>query len=271
LRAFPPRIARDSPLRFGISFSRVGGPANAPRKIARSRLLVSRHSDCFICGAYAMTKLMGERQFTKTDRFFQMAEYITVYLDMETYAVWAAKRLPLKPEIKPPGNYFATLKSRQFPVRIRHHVFGPFPDSFDKPRDAYAFNIVPAAPAGDEIRLESAAWGDVGNMFWNNALIFFYEQYRPWLQTKFGAGEKDRNTWPQIFRFAWALRNAAAHHNGALNITEKNVPPIVWHHLSYDYRHAGTHVHPDVINLTDMLILLIEMSDELDQLGAPHP
>ena len=66
-----------------------------------------------------MTKLMGERRFTKTDRFFQMAEYITVYLDMETCALQSVHNLPPKPPLVPPKNYFATLVSNQFPVQIR--------------------------------------------------------------------------------------------------------------------------------------------------------
>lgn len=106
-------------------------------------------------------------------------------------------------------------------------------------------------------------------MFWNTALVFFYEQHRPWLQEKFGSGPKNLNNWPSIFRFAWALRNAAAHHNGALNITDPNVPPITWHQLKYDHTNAGLRVFGDVMSMADMLIFLIEMSDELDGLGCP--
>jgi hypothetical protein len=73
-----------------------------------------------------------------------------------------------------------------------------------------------------------------------------------------------------MFRFAWALRNAAAHHGGRLNITDHKVPPITWHHLKFDHNDAGLRVFGEVVNMADMLIFLIEMSDELDRLRHPH-
>jgi hypothetical protein len=216
-----------------------------------------------------MTTLKGIRRFTPQDRLFTLVEYICVHLDMETYAVSAAKNVV----IRQPGNHFSTLISKQFPIHVRHSVYGPFWASFQPTKMvAYEFNFVPASkPKDNLIHFHSDTWGSVAEMFWNMALVFFYEQNLPWINRTFGSSSKDRDGWPAIFRFAWALRNAAVHHNGKLNITDPNVPPIVWHHLRYDHNDVGLKVFGDVLTLADMLIFLVEMSDELDRLGAPHP
>ena len=155
-----------------------------------------------------MTSLMGIRRFAPQDRLFKLLEYLCIYLDMETYAVSASQGLP----IRPPGNHFATLISKQFPVRIRHSVFGPFWASFQPiPLQHYELNFVPATPPSTTtVNFSSAKWGTVAEMFWNTALIFFYEQHRPWLQQTYGRSPKEMDNWPPILRFAWALRNAAA-------------------------------------------------------------
>lgn len=218
-----------------------------------------------------MTNLTGIRTFGPDHRFFQTAEYITVYLDLEAYAVCAANNIP----IKPVGNWFGTLQSKQFPVNVRHSTFGPFPKSFSSKthQQRYQFQFVPAAPEpASSVYFQSDTWGEVSNMFWNSTLVFFYEQHVPWIRNKFGTSQKDRDTrWPPIFRFAWALRNAAAHHHGKLNITEESVPPVIWHHLKFDHTDKGVRVLGDVMNITDVLIFLIEMSDELDVQGCPFP
>ncbi|MGA7453722.1 MAG: hypothetical protein WBW73_21425 [Rhodoplanes sp.] len=108
-------------------------------------------------------------------------------------------------------------------------------------------------------------------MFWNTALLFFYEQHLPWVQNTYGRNSKDRDNWPPIIRFARALRNAAVHHQGKLNITDPKVPPVSWHHLNYDHTNAGLKIFGDVMNLADMLIFMVELSDEFDRLECPYP
>jgi hypothetical protein len=215
-----------------------------------------------------VTSLKGIRRFTPQDRFFRLAEYLTIYLDMEIYAVAASQSLT----IRPPGNHFATLISNQFPVEIRHSVFGPFWASFQPTKLLhYEFEFVQTRERTSQKLISSNAWGDVAKLFWNTALVFFYEQHRPWIQTQYGRTSKDIDKWPAILRFAWALRNAAAHHGGVLNITDPRVPPVTWHHLKYDHTNVGLRVFGDVMSIADMLIFLVEMSDELDRLGCPHP
>jgi len=216
-----------------------------------------------------VTSLSGIRRFTPKDRLFKLVEYLNIYLDMEVYAFSACQGAP----IKPPGRYFATLISKQFSVNVRHAVFLPFPLSFTSTVvQHYEIEFTPAAYASPTlVKFSSDRWGEVATMFWNTALVFFYEQHLWWVHKTYGRGPKDRDNWPSIIRFAWLLRNAAVHHHGAINLTDPKVPPISWHHLKYDHTHAGMKVFGDVMSMADMLIFMVEMSDELDRLGCPQP
>ncbi len=156
-------------------------------------------------------------------------------------------------------------------MAIKHYIFGPFWASFHPVTiTEYEFDFVDPPPVPTR-ELKSDKWGGLGEMFWNNLLVFFYEQHLRWIQQKFGQQSKDRDKWPEHFRFAWALRNAAVHHGGHLNLTDPKVPPIKWHHLQYDHTNGvGTRLFGDIMHLGDMLIFLIELSDEFDRLGCPQ-
>ena len=99
------------------------------------------------------------------------------------------------------------------------------------------------------------------------ALVFFYEQQLDGMRAKFG---KETDSWPEIVRFAWALRNAAAH-NGALHFTKKDVRPVQWHFLRYDARDNGKKVIGEIMKPADVFIFLVEFANELDRFGVPLP
>lgn len=227
--------------------------------------------------------VLGKRVFRPSDRFFKFVEYVTIYLDMETYAIVASQNVDARdifpnanpyqrgPLIPPPGHYRASLQCRQFPIDIKHFIFGPFWATFQPGISTeYEFDFVPTEGPKPK-QLTSPKMGSIAVMFWNNLLVFFYEQHARWIRKRYGQHGKDIDKWPELFRFAWALRNAAVHHDGRLNITDEKVPPIKWHHLQYDHSNTGLRVFEEVMTLGDMLLFLIEMSDELDRLGSPHP
>jgi hypothetical protein len=215
-------------------------------------------------GEYIMTKLMGARRFTPGDRLFKLVEYLCIYMDMELWAFTSVREMPRRA----PGNWFATLNGKQFPINIQHPVFGPFWAAFQQNEVAYyELTFVPATPKQNVTEISGPKWGEVATMFWNNALIYLYEQHRPWINCKYGSSSKDRNEWPSIFRFVWALRNAAAHHAGRLNLTD-DVPPVTWHHLKFDHNNKDR-VIDEVMSFADILVLMVEFSDELDALGCP--
>jgi hypothetical protein len=98
--------------------------------------------------------------------------------------------------------------------------------------------------------------------------LLFYEQHRPYIQSLHGG---DTKKWPQIFQFAWLLRNGIAHHGGNLNFTNSNYPAVSWHTLSYSPADNGKPIFNDRFGPGDFFMFLFDLSDALDAAGAPMP
>ncbi|MER9271699.1 hypothetical protein [Mesorhizobium sp. M0643] len=96
----------------------------------------------------------------------------------------------------------------------------------------------------------------------------FFEFHRPHIQSVFGT---DTKGWPQIFQFAWLIRNGVAHHGGHLNFTNPNYPPVTWHTYSYSPADNGKPILGAHFTVSDMFAFLFDLSDELDAIGAPMP
>jgi hypothetical protein len=102
------------------------------------------------------------------------------------------------------------------------------------------------------------------------SLIFlrFYEQHIHHIRWEF---KSDTKAWPQIFQFAWAIRNAIAHHDGYINFTNENYPPVKWHTLSFSPTDKGNPVFSASFTIGDLFMLMFDLSDELDAIAAPIP
>jgi hypothetical protein len=94
--------------------------------------------------------------------------------------------------------------------------------------------------------------------------VLFYERHKDWLVMTYAS---DPDKWPELFRFLRAIRNAVAH-DGKIGLRQKD-RPVVWHHAKYDQASNGRIVLPGELSVADILILMFEVSDELDRLGAP--
>lgn len=110
------------------------------------------------------------------------------------------------------------------------------------------------------------AYHRVFNNMLGLTFLSFYERHRPWLQKHFG-GEVDK--WPQLFRFAWALRNAITHHEGEVNFENPKCPSVTWNGLTYSPADNGRLVFGPDLGMGDFIVLMLQMSDELDRLGCP--
>jgi hypothetical protein len=210
-----------------------------------------------------MTALRGSRMFTRGDRLCDLVSQLFLYLDMQWVAFDAMSQRP-----PPRGPATAGLVSAVFGIRIFYPIYSRFKNSFNPALAApVEITIVDGAMPPDLEEYKSDEMGGTSLMIWNMALVFFYEQQLDGMRAKFG---KRTDNWPEIARFAWALRNAAAH-NGALHFTSPDVRPVHWHHLRYDARDNGTKVIGKIMQPGDVLIFLIEFSDELDRLGLPPP
>ena len=160
---------------------------------------------------------------------------------------------------------FVTVECAQFPLRFKLPTFGPFAAALrEEPVARYQIGVEPLEAVREDFQTTGLL--RIAQRIYNAALLAFYERHREWVRNKYSG---DVEKWPELFRFAWALRNAATHHDGILHITDPARRKVVWHHLSYDHQDAGKPVLGAILSGGDVLLLLFEMSDDLDTLGCP--
>jgi hypothetical protein len=96
--------------------------------------------------------------------------------------------------------------------------------------------------------------------------VDFFERHREWMEETFPT-QKDQ--WPPLFFFAFMLRNFISHSAGRVQFSYDESPPISWHALNYSPADKGREILGADIDIGDLIVLLFELSDELDRLGCP--
>jgi hypothetical protein len=112
------------------------------------------------------------------------------------------------------------------------------------------------------------AFASVQNRIFEMVYLRFYEQHRPHIQVLYGT---DTKACPQIFQFAWVIRNGVAHHGGHINFTNPTYPTVTWHTFTYSPTNNGKPIFNERFSVGDLLMLLFECSDALDAAGVPIP
>lgn len=97
----------------------------------------------------------------------------------------------------------------------------------------------------------------------SSVFVEFFESSHDWLRANIG----HRTTWPATIQFGWAVRNAIAH-GAKVSFTNAKDRPVSWYGLSYGSDQNGHDLYSDFV-FGDFLLLMIEMSDELDALNCP--
>lgn len=95
--------------------------------------------------------------------------------------------------------------------------------------------------------------------------VSYFESYRPWLAQHIGKIDR----WPATVKFAGVVRNAASH-GGKVRMTGKKPRPVHWHGLTYSINDNGRQTIGGDLSLGDIIVLMAEMSDELDALHCPR-
>jgi hypothetical protein len=137
------------------------------------------------------------------------------------------------------------------------------------------FAMVSARPASIDIGFESRGPlpGGTPNAVFPRLIVGlaqpifveFYENHFPWMKRTLGGG---MDKWPDVLNFGRVIRNAASH-RGCIHIREPNGLGGNWYHLSYRHADHGKPVIGAELFLGDLVILMCEISDELDRLGCP--
>lgn len=113
-----------------------------------------------------------------------------------------------------------------------------------------------------------AAFSEMWHGYVAMSYLRFYEQHLPFIQTKFGS---DTKAWPQVFQFAWLIRNGIVHHNGRVNFLNPNYPSVTWKSVTYSPAQNGQSLLGSHFTVGDLLFFLFDLSNDLDSTGAPFP
>ena len=94
--------------------------------------------------------------------------------------------------------------------------------------------------------------------------VLFISEHWEWIRTKYG---HDYTRWPATLDFARVVRNAASH-GGCLEFQNPRAKPVTWRGTTYDPIMNGKKVIGPDLWVPDLLILMVDVSDILDDGGA---
>jgi hypothetical protein len=158
--------------------------------------------------------------------------------------------------------------SRQFNKTVTLSQTGPL-EHVIKGERAHVIQIRFGPPIKEEEGPNSIPVGPLHRVFANAispTFVQFYEDNAEWMEKSYG---KNPHEWPSsIWNFGRVVRNAISH-GGCINIDDKTAPTVTWYHLAYGPAQNKQLIIGTDFLFADLMILMFEMSDELDRLGRP--
>lgn len=167
------------------------------------------------------------------------------------HVVYECKRLPMNVRLPTSGPAAVALS-------------GKMPDVIK----LYFHKLPPHKPLGPE---GTGGFASTLTSLYCATFVNLYERSKPFLEKHFGS--KDVKKWSDFWRFVWVVRNCCAH-GGTLAFNDTSASSVVWHSIKYspisrDFAGPPRLVIGGDLSLGDLLVLMVEMSEELDAIGAP--
>jgi hypothetical protein len=94
--------------------------------------------------------------------------------------------------------------------------------------------------------------------------VEFYEAYTWFIRGKFRSPQYR----PELWRFAKTVRDSISHHAGRFR-QDRQSTPVKWRNLSYSRDDDGKLIIGGDMTLGDIIVLIFDLSDDLDDLGCP--
>lgn len=227
-----------------------------------------------------MDKYIGSIPFVPGHRLYEYVAQICISLDASALAITHVFGKTV-PGYDSRGNSFGII-CRNFPLKIRFPVQGPLWAVLNaKHVELYELtgeksvpgkNISSPPARANFAFLDESTFNAVYTMPFVNAFVLFYEKYFEELGNVFPKTKGDKpdiGKWTPLFRFAWAMRNAAVHKGGRVDFASPNVIPVEWYDMKYGWANKGRLALGGDIPAPDIFVLMLEMSDEMDRLGVP--
>jgi hypothetical protein len=96
----------------------------------------------------------------------------------------------------------------------------------------------------------------------------FYEAHVDWMRANV---HSDPQQWSDLLRFARVIRNAAGHYGRiSWDSPSPALKPVTWRNYQYSHADNGREILGLEFHIAPIVMLLFELSDELDALGCPQ-
>jgi hypothetical protein len=161
----------------------------------------------------------------------------------------------------------AVAESQQFDIEVAFPLCGPIEALImDQIADAIELTFRTKTSAQNQPSYRHHTDGYIEGLlnYITPLFVEFYEDNKLWLEANIGP----MTSWPSIWNFGWLVRNSIAH-SGKIYFRNQNANPVIWYHIIYGPADNGLQIVGNVLSFADILILMCEMSDELDRLGCP--
>jgi hypothetical protein len=212
-------------------------------------------------GLIPVPEMLGRKDIRPSDRLF---ETFRIFLTLMSSIFDSVDRV----QNRPPGGP-VHLQSTKFDLRIIVRAGGLFDLALRlQTPQVLEFEFARADPRAlypdTPVNQFSTAIRYLDNMTFGS----FFEQHVSWIRTTYG---RDTSQWPPLLNFSRVIRNAAFH-RGILSFDSEVAPPVSWRGITLGRSQNGQRIlGPTKIELPDMILLLFDLSAELDRLGAPPP
>jgi hypothetical protein len=161
------------------------------------------------------------------------------------------------------GDY-SIVQASVLDIQIRLPIFGPVQLAiFDKESDGVSLFFEQKSEPSHQNPHTTSGFRSVFFFAISPLFVDFFETVRPWLEQN----AVDSAKWPSVLDFGRVIRNACSH-GGKLHMPKPSSRPVSWYQLHYDPSQHGKQIIGADLGFADLLILMIEMSDELDRIGC---
>jgi len=195
--------------------------------------------------------------------------FSTMWLLVHLSDALAVTALALRNKLNEPHDPNASMgfHARVCDLAIFLPVINPMRHTVENKRiDTINITIQEISPVPDGHNI--TAFGEIHDRMFQLVFVLFYERHLPIFQQTFGTETRD---WPQMFQFAWAIRNGFVHHAGLLHFRSADYPAVTWRSLTYFPADKGKLILGPEFTSGDLLMLIFDLSDELDARGAAKP
>jgi hypothetical protein len=224
---------------------------------------------CFaeLIGVCVMSYLAGRIILLPEDRLFEPMRNLMVIVDALFTAVIAQKK-GAGPNDRPRRGSTVIIECAQFPTWVRLPLGGPILAIANNEAAVtveLTFHKQKSSPTGKDLLEVNPLHKTLMDLV-TPIFVDFFEQYKPWMLTHFNS---DTKSWPTLLDFGRMVRNWISHHHGKVHFENPSYPGVEWHHLKYVPSDEGKLVIGSDLQLGDMIVLMFEISDELNRLDCP--